>query len=99
MSNKSYTASERRGVIAIAFLALLITALGLGLSLCGRRSQNQAPEVSEMTEIVDSASIINGREKNSKKAKIVKGRGKSHKSKKSKNPKTYRRRSPLDEPI
>lgn len=99
MSRSSFTASERRGVLAIALVALAIIGAGLGISFC-KRSQgntNIYPIVTEHRELVDSTTIImeKGKEK-VKKPKEIKSK-KNNNSNKGK--KYYRRRSPLDEPV
>ena len=99
MAAKSYSASERRGILAIAILALIITAAGIGLSFCNRGNDISGPEVIEMKEIVDSVQTSKIIEHKSKKSKRGKGSNSKKKSKKNKTPKTYRRRRPLDEPV
>lgn len=98
MSKHPYTASERRGIIAIAVMSLLIIGAGLGLSLCNRNSYSgfSDSEVIEDTSMIDSVAIeksgnTSSHKKSNKKVK--------KKSTPGKNKKTYRRRSPLDEPV
>ena len=101
MSHSSYTASERRGILAIAILALLLIGGGVTLSLCGRPHEEveEIPVVVEHPELVDSISIkssaSNSSQKSNKstKSKTIKS------SSKTKVKKVYRRRSPLDEPV
>lgn len=99
MSRNSYTASERRGVLAIAILALLIIAGGVGLAFYNNSRGNNGktgPVVVEHPEFIDSTRLefepLAVPEKNKK----------GHKSPSSKPGKQKivpRRRSPLDEPV
>lgn len=103
MSHSSYTASERRGVLAIALLSILIIAGGFLFSHCNRgiSSGNNDPVVIESKSFVDSVAIerAKGKEnsKNKNKNKNKKTRTGSSQSKKTQ--KTLRKRSPLDEPV
>lgn len=93
MSHSAYTASERRGVILIALIALLLILLGVGFSLWNKErvNNNVIPKVEEYPEYIDSADF--------KEAPIIKPETKKQKSKKNSEKKKYRRRSPLDEPV
>ena len=95
MSHSSYTASERRGILAVALIALLILIGGSVLSLCGRQTSIESGQVIELPELVDS---INMQSKQNKSEKSKKTKSDSSK-KKNNQKKTYRRRSPLDEPV
>ena len=103
MSLRPYTASERRGIIAIAILSLLIIAGGVGFSLFKNTNSDTVPGINEMTELLDSVATENavkdktGRKKD-KKASSSKS-GKKSNGKKKSTKKTYRERSPLDEPV
>lgn len=118
MAKNSYTSSERRGIIAIAALAILITVAGLGLSLCDRNNDDVAttPSVYPMEAMADTIVFSdlksNKKTRENSKKKITSSREslnstkegshsrkKSPKHKKEKQKKTYRQRSPLDEPI
>ena len=96
MSYSSFTASERRGIILIAIITLLIIASGIVLGLCGRNKNivEDIPVVVEHSQMVDS--VKNGKpdEKGIKNKKK-----KSTSSSKNKSKKEYRRRSPHDEPV
>lgn len=99
MSHSSYTASERRGVLAIALLSILIIAGGFLFSHCNRgvSSGNNDPVVIESKSFVDSVAIERAKGKENSKNKNKKTRTGSSQSKKTK--KTFRKRSPLDEPV
>lgn len=96
MSRSSYTSSERRGILIIAILALLLIGSGVVLSLCGRPHQikEEIPVIINHNELIDSAEVIR-RDKNRSNKKAT-GKKKSHNTKEKKS---YRRRSPLDEPV
>lgn len=92
MPRNSYTSSERRGIIAIGVIALVIMAAGLILSFCRRESEQEKIVVTEYPQFVDSVSLKN---KNS----VVTRSKKKTKKERADKKKTYRRRSPLDEPV
>lgn len=101
MSHSSYTASERRGILAIAIISLLFIVAGMTLSLCGRdiSKGEEGPLVVEHPEMIDSAALLQIKEKPKRNGdKSRKTTNKSPKSK-SKEKKIYRKRSPLDEPV
>ena len=103
MSRSSYTASERRGILAVAIVTLLIIAIGLGVSVWQEKAdaESDIPTVKEYPELIDSVAVKKRKEEkvNSSKNKN-KGRKKSKTSaNKTKTKKTYRQRSPLDEPV
>ena len=93
MSRNSYTASERRGILAIAIIALILVGTGWGLSFCNRSArQDQAyPILEEHSAMVDSVRI--------EKEKKEKSSKKSKETSKKKTRKSFRQRSPLDEPV
>ena len=104
MSRNSYTASERRGVLAIALVVLLIIATGLGISLIGNGTSEEieaAPVVKEYPEMVDSIAVETKKEKSdkNKKGKQSNKKNKTKSAAKSKSKKETRKRSPLDEPV
>ncbi|MCH5225707.1 MAG: hypothetical protein J1D77_06880 [Muribaculaceae bacterium] len=107
MSHSSYTASERRGIIIIGLIALLIIGWGVGVSFCSRGNGVESPpypEVEERSDLVDSIYMkekeVSTSSKNNNKEKRESKSSKSKKSSKpTKSKKTYRKRSPLDEPV
>ena len=93
MTRNSYTSSERRGILAIAVIALLFIAAGVLFSL-GNAPKVEAEEIIEVKEksdLIDSTAIRPDQNKGKKKKK--KPKNKENKTK------TYRQRSPLDEPV
>ncbi|MCH5223547.1 MAG: hypothetical protein J1E82_05850 [Muribaculaceae bacterium] len=100
MSAKSYTASERRGIIAIAVIALIIIGAGIGFSFFEKSNMQNDAEVVELKEAVDTLSNKKIPEVKSQKRKQGGSTKKAIKKAKSKkSPKQFRRRSPLDEPV
>lgn len=106
MSHSSYTASERRGILAIAIISLLLVGAGVGLSFLGNQAyaEEETPMVIEHPEMIDSTAVLNTKKLKSETKKSPKNtKQTSTKTKKSssktKSKKTYRRRSPLDEPV
>ena len=101
MSRHSYSSTERRGVIAIALVALIIIALGIGFSYFrGESGQKEKPRITEMTEFLDTLNNDIDKPEISSNSAAEKTRKKTNStSKKSKTKKTYRKRNPLDEPI
>lgn len=99
MTRSSYTASERRGMLAIALIALMIMGGGICMTLWNKSEAEteKPPVVIEYAEVIDSVSL---KEKEGKVTGKTSSRTKSTtKKSKNKNKKTYRRRSPLDEPV
>lgn len=113
---KGYTASERRGVLAVALIALVLTGLGVLFGIFGRQnaSAEYDSQVLEYSELVDSAASDSNNASSVKASKWKESKDKSkegkdssgnkekkarNKSKSSKQEKTYRKRSPLDEPV
>ena len=97
MSHSSYTASERRGILAIAIIALLIIGLGAGMTVCNRNTADaeNIPVVVDHPEMIDTIAVKANREK--KKKDNTKKKTSNSSSKKTN--KEFRRRSPLDEPV
>lgn len=97
MSRSNYTASERRGILAIALVSLLFIGVGIGVSFWGGNEDESYPEpvVVNHPEMVDTVELRNQKAKSS-----IKDKAKSKSSTgNKKRPKTYRRRSPHDEPV
>lgn len=94
------TASERRGILVVAALALLITGAGWVVSVCQRNlPEEDMPEV-EVLVRGDSVTDDGGSKKMSGKTrKKKKEKSDSLGNKSSKTPKKYRRRSPRDEAV
>lgn len=109
MSHSSYTASERRGIIAIGLLALLIIGCGLGFSFCNRSTKSEKenlPVVEEFPEMIDSVNGFQGKDSNLSEDQDNSGAGKSGKRSKStsgksgsnKNKKNKKTTKPKDPP-
>ena len=97
MSHSSYTASERRGLIVIAIIVLVLVGFGVAISILGRghNEAREIPVVVEHPELKDSSSVkVDNGKTLSKKSK-----NKKTSTNKSKSKKSYRKRSPLDEPV
>lgn len=97
MAKNSYTSSERKGILVIALVALLIIGSGVVLALCGRPRERveEIPVVVEYPEAVDSTYLKNENETK----KNTKSKTKNTTSSATKTQKIYRKRSPLDEPV
>lgn len=103
----SLSASERKGIIVIALVALLITGAGIFFSLFRSNDQSEINPGAEAEIIVNSeGSEINenrGKEQKNKnsnrKKKGKKKKGSKKGSGKKNSPKEAKRRSPLDEVV
>lgn len=95
MGKNPYTSSERRGIIAVALVALLILGGGIILSVTGGQTALEEESVIEYPEMVDSVALHQANDRSSQK----KSKTKSKRIKKPIEKKTYRKRSPLDEPV
>lgn len=97
-SRNSYTSSERRGILAIALVSLLLIGTGLGFTLCERKLKpaDDYPIVTTMPEMVDSTKVI---EMDQTKGKKKKGKRIDKSKPVKKTPKVFPKRSPLDEPV
>lgn len=93
MTHSSFTASERRGILVLAIIALLFIGGGTAITLCGRDSANvrEIPVVVEHPEYIDTT-FSNTEEKAPSKKKV-------RKQKAAKVKKTYRRRNPVEETV
>ena len=98
MSRSSYTASERRGVLAIALISLILIGIGMGAAFIGdgKAEAEEIPAVIECSQFVDSVAKKEAQKNPDKKASA---RKKKNSNKKEKAKKVYRRRNPLDEPV
>lgn len=102
MSRNSYTASERRGILAIALISLLLIGGGIIVTLIkGDKDKDmEYPIVTQHSEVIDSVAVKNSKkDKKSKEKKENKGRKSKSGNKSTKQKKVYRKRSPLDEPV
>ena len=97
MSHSSYTASERRGILAVALVAMVLIGVGTWFSLWGENqsARIEEPEMMELQELVDTVALKE-KYKNSKEKKKKTNRV----TKKKKTPKKEsRHRNPLEEPV
>ncbi|MDE5976804.1 MAG: hypothetical protein K2G69_09665 [Muribaculaceae bacterium] len=103
MAKNSMTSSERRGIIVVALLALIIIGSGMIVARCGG-SEPQPDNDEVYTLLADSLQQeINTAREKSHRDSLKRHRSDSIKRKKKgksqKSPKTYRKRQPLDEPV
>lgn len=111
MKRHPITSSERRGLVALAIICMLVIGIGLGVSYCGRSSTPLEPPEVEVVYEPDSAemaradSISKARRKarrdslrRVRRDSLRKARGTRSRSS-ARTPKTYRQRSPIDEPV
>lgn len=94
------TASERRGILVVAAIALIITGCGWGISRCDRSEPDEP--LPEIEVLVHGDSSLTQKEEEvtpKPKRKRRKAVNDSTSSKKKKGKKVYRQRSPLDELI
>lgn len=96
MKKNPLTASERRGILIVAGIALLLTGGGWIVSRCQRPPIDVSPQ--EVTILMHGDSLSSDKDKMQKKRKR-KTRKDSVSSKKKKVKKTYRQRNPLEEPV
>ena len=99
----SYSASERRGILIVALIALIIIGAGLFIAYFERHQPDDmknTPQIVEISEYIDTVSNNYETEKTTlnKKQKSLKKKN-SKKTSKGKAQKTYRRRNPLEEPV
>ena len=115
MASNPVTASERRGILIVAIIALLLCGGGLFVSRCGGEGGGSGsveadvlydPKAVSGSETADSAGsgasgFIDGNKTwRSKRSKQDKqGSSAKRKTKKQRQQKTYRRRSPIDEEV
>lgn len=95
--NNRLAASERRGILAVAGIALMISAAGWIVSLCRRPAAKDVPPEVEVLVHEDSTGAHGPvKEVGKKKRRSSKD---SVGNKKTSTPRQYRRRSPLDEKV
>ncbi len=118
MSTNPLTSSERRGILILAILSLLITGVGLCVAYCDRPATTIEPKEVEVllrgepTYVTGADSVARARRDSLRKLrkdslrkirrdslrKLGQKDGRNSLGGKSKKaPKTYRRRSPIDE--
>ncbi|MBD5358625.1 MAG: hypothetical protein HDR88_16835 [Bacteroides sp.] len=95
------TASERRGILVVAAISLLITGCGWGVAMCGR---SEAEEMTPEVEVLLHGDSLTSKGTTDKKSSTERGKKKGRRdsvssSVKKKDKKVYRKRSPLDEPV
>lgn len=98
---KPFTASERRGVLVVAFLSLLVIGAGILVGYCDRPDPQSFEPAIEVLMEGDTITPTKETKKDNKKKKS-KEEGKNKKSKKTKTTKEnkkYGRRSPIDETV
>ncbi|MDE6095875.1 MAG: hypothetical protein K2G52_06770 [Muribaculaceae bacterium] len=94
MAKNSFTSSERRGIIAVAALALLITGCGFWLSRCGRPESTVTP--AEVEVLLEGRGKPQSPDKENKDTSAKKKRSGTGNKKKSGN---YVPRDILDEAV
>lgn len=97
----SLTSSERRGILVVAALALLVTGVGAALSYCGRPEKG---DMSAQVKILYNSDSISGPEpadsvRNKVNARKKGGKDGKTTTKKESVKKSFPKRSFLDEPI
>lgn len=101
MPDKSFTSSERKGILAVAGIALLVIALGFCAGLCSRNGDALPVDEMEEVMVLDSVpySETGSVKDNDTVKKISSGKKETTRKKKNstKKKKTYRRRDPRDE--
>lgn len=98
MMKNPVTASERRGILVVAALALAVTGCGFLMSLCNRGVPEVPPPEVEVLVRGDS---VQGKDSRGKSGKRRKRNSKKDSvgNAGNKAPKKYRRRNPLDEGV
>lgn len=106
MAKNPVTASERRGILVVAALALLIIATIFFVNRCVRSSESLPPPEVKIISLPDTVSSdsLPSKDKREKRKKRKKHesdtlRHKKKGSSKGKTKKFYRTRSPLDETV
>lgn len=92
------TASERRGIIVVASIALIITGAGWIVSMCQRNTPEEP--LPDVEVLINGDSISSDTSAVGDKKRIRRGmRNDSTKEGRKKSRKTFRRRNPLDEGV
>lgn len=97
MKKNPLTASERRGILIVAGIALLLTGSGWLVSRCQAPQAAISPQ--EVKVLIHGDSLLPHKEKKEKTKRKKKARKDSVSPSKKKVKKTYRRRDPLNEPL
>lgn len=99
------TAAERRGILIVAVIALLITGSGMIAGRCNRpdiealEAERPRVEVIMSLDSLEAAEAADSTKTRKKRKKGEKGKASKKKSKPAKEKRTYRQRMPLDEPV
>ncbi len=104
MASHPLTSSERRGIVIIAALALLVTVAGLCVSYCGRPSAVDEPPKVEVVYKPDSvayacADSVAKAEAKARRDSLRKERRDSMRRQRKAAEKSYQRRNPIDEEL
>ncbi len=97
---KPISSSERKGILVVALVAMVITSAGYFISLCERASTASAPSAPPPAEVLltpDSSLLKKGKLMRGKKSRRDSARKK--RKKRATSPKTWPTRSPRDELI
>lgn len=60
MPDKSFTSSERKGILAVAGIALMVIALGLCVGLCRRGDGSLPVDAMEEVQVLDTVAVSGG---------------------------------------
>lgn len=99
------TASERRGIIVVAAISLLITGAGMVVSRCDRPDPEELERNAPRVEVLLSADSLQANDTVTQKNRKTRGKGKTRGKKKSartgkvRADSMYLTRNPLDETV